>query len=794
MIQLRHALRCLWLRPVATGVSVLALAAGLGVNVAAFTIAWSQWLRPLPVPEGERLVSIVSTRLDDGGVYGVAYHNAAFWRDHTASLDAVAVHRLRSLRLGDRGLSERLESTEVDPSWFEVVGVSPKLGRPFGPADIEGLDPVVILGDDVWNSHLGGDPDVLGTSVVLDGVPHTVVGVMPAGEDSSVLGWRQLWLPLRIDEAASFESPVWGFGVLARLADGVAVEAAQEDLDGVAAHLASLRPDLNDGWGALLQTARERATGDQAAPMGLLLAASLLVLLVACGTVANLRWAVAEDRRREAAVRRALGAGPSQLLVTWLAEGLLLTAASAALGLGLAAATLGALSRGSSATLLQRTHVDLGPAVLGWAAVVAIVSGLLATLLPGRAFFRAEAGNLRTRGNGQGPGQRLTGHALVSAQTALAVLAVIGSGLLVHSLAELRSVDPGFNPAGLLTTRVEVPDDTWADTGARIQAYRLLLADLRSLPGVDDAASSGMRLPLTGGHGTFELFVEGQPRGPRPDVIATAQMVSPGYFDVLGIPILRGRGFGPEESWDAHPTAVVNETFASRYWPGRDPVGRWIEWSSGDRAQVVGVAADVRQLSIRHLPDAEVYLSWGSAPHSQALVLRTSLGAPTSLLPEVRRRVGDWLPGAAMFQAASGAQMVERSLAREQLAARLMTLFATLALALGLLGLYGVVTHGVIRRRREIGVRLAVGARPSDIFGRVVARSLVPVAAGMAVGALLAAWTSPSIEGLLYGVGPSDPGSFALGLGLVLATATVVAALPARRASRVDPAEVLASD
>jgi putative ABC transport system permease protein len=655
---------------------------------------------------------------------------------------------------------------------------------------------VAVLGHELWQRRFGGDREVVGRSVVLDGEPHTVVGVMPPGPDSHFLGWRQLWTPLVVDEAAALASPLWGFSVLGRVRPEASVAAARLEMEELAARLAVESPATNDGWGVVVEPVRWWLVGDLETPLLLIFAAGVLVLLVACATVAIVIYATAATRRREVAVRKALGAGRGSLLRRLLAESMLMAVAGGGVGLVLAYSGVALLPSLLPMELPRFEAVAIDERVLLFTVGMALLAGVVSGLAPAVALLRTAPAALREGGErSTGSRRRRWGRELlVALQTALAVVAVLGSGLLVRSLAAVRSVDPGFDAENLLTLRVELPEEAaGGEPKARIATFRGLLERLESLPGVERAAATGTRLPLTGSHGTFELYLEGHPKGPRPDVTVIAQTVSPSYLEAMGMTLTAGRWFEPGEVWDETHAVVVNETLARRYWPDREPVGRWVEWGSGDRGRVVGVVADVRQLRLHLDPEPEAYLPWGTAPRGQALVVRTAT-PPAGLVAPVRDEIRRFLPGTPVSAVATGRELLADSYDDRSFQAAMMALFALLAQGLGLLGVYGVVAHAVASRRREIGVRVALGARPGRIVRWVVGQGLRPVLAGLVAGVVVALFATRLLAGQLFAVTPEDPATFVAGAALVLLLAALVCLLPARRAVRLDPAEAVRAE
>jgi putative ABC transport system permease protein len=802
--ELCTAARALRRAPGTSAAAILTLALAIGAGTALFSVADAVLWKPLPFPREERVVRIVLTRHDGGGWYSVSYHNYFYWRRRSRSFAALAAVRPRTVVLPeDDGGGERLAAVEVTPSYFEVAGVAPRLGRGIGPADAEpGAPPVAVLTHELWARRFGADPGVIGRGLALREGNWTVIGVMPPSADG-MAGRARLWLPLRVDEGAALAAPLPGFSVLGRLAPGTTPDRARRELAGVARWLERERPETNRGWGIELQPIRWWQVGEYGASLWIVLGAVAAVLAIACVNVANLLLARGADRGREMAVRRALGASRADLLRPLLAESVLLGLVGGALGLVLAAAAVPALVRLAPDSLPRLGAVGIDGRALGACLAASLAAGCLSGLLSGFRGASARAAALqRGRGDaGDGrPARRLAG-LLVAAEVALAVVVVAGSLLLGRSWERLQAVDLGFDPRALLTLRFELPPGSLPERAERIARYRQLLERIEALPGVESAAATGVELPLVEGQGVFELFVEGQPRGVRPDHPVTAQMVSPGYFRTMGIRLLAGRPFDPLDSWEASRSVVVNQTFARRYFPAGpsgpagEPaesaaVGRWVEWGNGDRGTIIGVVADVRQLEVSRQAAAEAYLAWGTAAAEQALVVRAAV-APASLAPAVRRQILAVAPGATVWDPRTGDELVGRSLARRRFASLLFGLFGAVAVALGAVGVYGVTAHATRRRRREIGVRMALGAVPGRIFRLVLAGGLAPVAAGLVVGGVAAVGTGRLLASLLYEISPADPAALAAASLILAATGLGAALAPALRALATDPVVTL---
>jgi predicted permease len=796
MTDLRLALRTWRRRPGVAGAAVAVLAISIGAGSAVFSVVDAALFKPLPVRDPRSLVKIVSSRVDGGGHFASPYHSFHHWRLHNRAFAHLAAARSRVVRLAAEGgrVAERVGASEVSADYFATLGVRPRIGRPLLPADATpAATPVAVVSDGFWRGRLGARPQPLGEAIELDGTLHVVVGVMPPAIADETLAWRDLWLPLVVDEAAALAEPLWGFSVLGRLPPGVTLEEARRDLERVSAALAHELPRFNQGWTAQLHPVRWWIEGQARAPLLLLLGGVALILSLACADVTALLLAHADSRRQVFAVRLALGAGRGRIVRQLLAECAVLAAAGAALGIAAARPLLAWLAGHGPASLPRREAIELDARVLATTVLIGLLatagSGLLPALRASRAVPALRHGPELTRGRRD----RGLGAALLVAQVALAFLVVVGAALLGRSLAALGRVDPGFDADRLLTLQFELPPASHPDKAARIVWFRGLLAELEALPGVERAALSGIRLPLRGGQGSFEVFVDGQPRAARPQIVVNAQAVSPSYFAALGIPLARGTLWSPEATWESSHSALVNQTFARRYFARGDAVGRWIEWPNGERATIAGVVGDVRQLALELEPAAEVYVPWGTAPAQQGLVLRVA-GDPLAALPAARATLARVAPGSAVWDVAVGSDLLGGSYARRRFAGTLMALFGALALALAALGVAGVVGQRVAAQRRETAIRLACGARPARLVGRLLGRTLALTGIGLLIGGGGALAGARLLTSQLFGVSPVDPWSFVVAGALVVATALLALARPAGRLAGVDPAAVLRED
>lgn len=812
LADLRLALRALRRAPGFTFAAALTLALGLGAATAVFTLLDAVVLRPLPYARSERLVRVQHAvpGVKDDARWGLATSNYFYYGTNSRTLDALAVFATGDAAvLGGRG-AERVPAAAVSPDLFPTLGMRPALGRLFTAADARpGAAPAAVLGHALWARSFGADPRAVGRTVTVDGRPVPVVGVLPAGADLPG-AHAELWTALTLDPAQPAENSHY-LTAVGRLRPGFTPEDARAELAARARRLAELFPSAYSS-GFLAGTGfTPTVTPLKADVVGAVVTRALwvvfgavgLLLVVAAANVGNLFVVRAEARRREAALRAALGGTRAQLARRWLAEGLVLAGGAAAVGLGVAALVVRLVVAFAPGELPRVAEVGVGWSSVAAALVAAVVVGAGVGLLPIARYDDRAMGVLRAEGRGLTPGGgrvRLRG-ALVTAQVALAVVLLAGAGLMLRSVAELRRVPTGIAAEGVLAFDVALPGGRYGrDTTRLVAFYRDLTRGLEALPGVRSAAVT-TTLPYLPDRGCSVTFVEGRrpARGEQPPCVATP-VATPEFFRTLGIP-LRGRA----PAWDApgRPAGevVVTEALARRLWPGEDALGKGVN-SGGDPPffRVVGVAADVRGDGVDQPPVEAVYYpllplgrqsNYRQMPTLVHVAVRTGLTTPAALVPAARRLVSGLDPEVPIANPQPMTRVVARSMARTSFTAALLGAAAASTLVLSFVGLYGVLAYAVGARRGEIGVRLALGAGAGRGAGLVLGQSLRLAAAGVAVGLVAAVAATRLLRALLFGVGPGDPATLGGVAVVLLALAALASWLPARRAARVDPAVVL---
>jgi putative ABC transport system permease protein len=789
---LRHAARLLLQRPAFTIVAVLALGLGIGANTAIFSVVNAVLLRPLPFPEPDRLTVLYERELARDVRDETGAETFEDWQAQARSFTALTAYRYWGFALTGAGEPAEITALRASANLFDLLGVQPALGRGFLPEEEQpGRDRVVVLSHGLWIERFGGDRDVVGRAVALDDVPHTIVGVMPPGFRFPDDGDVGLWAPLAYK---SFELRTRNqrmFQVLGRLAPDVTLGQAQAEMDGVAARLADAYPRTNNGWGVAIVPAHEVATASSREPLVILLCAVGFVLLIACANVGNLFLARAADREREMAVRVALGAGRGRIVRQLLAESLLVAALGGAAGLVLALWGVDLVMALEPGHLPTWNVVRVDGTVLWFTSGLALATAVLAGLLPAFATAAHDLhGALKEGGKTTaGARRRRLRHTLVVAEVALAIVLLVGAGLLVRSLREVQSQDPGFRPDGLLAITIYLADNRYPEDHQQAQFFETLLERARRLPGVL-AAGAVTTLPMSPMGIDHDMPVRIEGREPVPgDPQADFRIASPGYFETMGIPVLRGREFAAQDRADAPRVGIVNEAFARRYLPGEDPVGQriWYGGAPGTPIDIVGLVGEVRHRGLDSEPRPELHIPYAQLQYGGMTVVLRTAGDPLALAEPVKREILAIDPGQTITEMRTVSELINGSLAQRRFNTVLLVAFAALALALAGIGIYGVISYTVSQRTQEIGVRMALGALQRDVLRDVVGRGVRLAAVGTLLGLAGALVVGRALRGMLYGVSAADPLTFVGVAAVLLAVAAVACLVPARRAARVDP-------
>lgn len=803
-MDVRQALRRLRRTPGFAALVILTLALGIGLTTTAYHVANAVVFRPLGYPSPDRLVRVLMVTAEGREQSKVSAPDVRDWAERARTFESFAALDFGVVALADGGTDpEVVRSVHATPSVFEVLGVSAATGRLFTPADESGETDVVVLSDGLWRSRFGADPRVSGRTVLVDGRPRTVIGVLPADfEDPSAAesGQSQVWLPLT-EEGAGLRGMRW-LNAIGRLAEAVPIERAESDLSAVASALASEHPETNAGLATRLVPLRESIWGDAELPLLLLVLSSGLILLIACSNLANLMLARGVIRQREVAIRRAIGGGRGQVVRQVAVESALLATAGGAAGV----AVTWLASMGIRALLddrLQRMAVLPGARVLVLAGCLTLLTGVFIGILPGLRAADADPGDvLRESGRSASTGRRTRSirNVLVGGQVAVALVLLVGAALLLRSFERLMRVDPGFDASGLLVWELSLPSTTYPDAADVLQFESELLDRLNAIPG----ASAGLvdKLPFGTRWGCAGFAIEGRPVPERPDdwPCADSRSVSAAYAAVMGLPLRRGRMLEASDDDSAEPVVVINETLAQQTWPDADPIGQRIAWAQEMDGtpvwrRVVGIVGDVRHRGLERAAQPEMYMPYEQAPDRRtSWVVRVPRGDPSALAGAVRnaiREVDRTLPLRDL-------RTFEATIAESVTGLRTGMLaiigLSALALVIAVTGIYGVLAFFVAQRVPEFGLRLALGAEPKSIARLVVAEGMRTAGIGAAIGLLGALALSRVLSSILFGVRPTEPLSLIAVTLLLLSVAVLAAWLPARRALRVDPATALRTE
>ena len=806
----RYGLRMLWKNPGFTAVVVLTLALGIGANTAIFSVVDAVLLRPLPFPRPEQLVlvrdDLAGRQMENVGM------SVPELKDLQQSADVfeeVAGVWPVDANLTGSDRPERIELLAVSPNYFQLLGASARLGRVFGPQDkAEGFAEGVVISDGLWRRLFGADPNVLGRRIYADSDAYTVIGVMPPGfrhPGQTLRNDVEVWANAGF-VGTPFNNPPRGVrmlpGAIARLRPGVNVRQAQSRVDSLVSRLREQFPadyPAEQGWAVRLLPARENLVGDARATLLVLLGAVGLVLLIGCVNIANLLLARSSARQREMAIRLALGAARRRLVMQLLTESVLLSLAGGAVALIAVAWSLDLLVRLVPADVPRLHEVGFDRGVLLFVFAVSLLTGVLFGIVPALQASRPDLTvNLKEGAKGTGSrGQRFRS-ALVVTEIALSLVLMIAAGLLLRSFGRLMEVAPGFDPRNVLMARIWLPVpnnpelDPYQAPARRAAFVREVLRRASALPGVQYAAvGAGNGVPLLGPHYKGPFTIEEKPETDAAAPTAQFSSVTPDYFRALGTPLVRGRFFNDSDALEAQPVALVDEEAARRFWPGEDPVGRRFKpsrrASKAPWVTIVGVVGNVKTEGFDQPDQPHFYACFfQNVGYAMAVYLRAE-GDPKSLTQALRREVQAVDPNLPVFGERTMEEVVSASLAQRRFALQVVGVFGVLALLLAGVGVYGVVAYSVSQRTREIGIRLALGASSGSILRWVFRQGMRLTLLGLGAGLVGALLLTRLLGGLLYGVAPTDPVTYAGLAALLAAVALLACYVPARRATKVDP-------
>lgn len=793
---LRYALRQLRKSPGFTAVAVLTLALGIGANTAVFSIVYSALLQPLPYRDASRLM-VLNETTPNVGLVSVSYPNFLDWRAQSHTFSEMAAVNSVAFNLSGVTEPESLNGLSVSPNFLSMLGIRPAIGRDFGATEEQsGTAPVAILSYSLWQRRFAGDPGVLGRTIVLDGRAFTVVGVLPsnflAPGNTDVLIPIGVWITNHSEEAHS-RGDRGDLIVIGRLAPGVSEKQAQTEMEAIAERLAKEYPLVNERCGAALQPIRDAFVGQTRPALLVLFGAVIFVLMIACANVANLFLVRGTGRTKEMALRLALGASTSRIVVQMLTESLVLSLFGGILGVGIAFAGVRGIARLVPTGLLPEAELNI-PVLLFAAAIVllaAFVFGITPALHSSRTDVQSELKE-GSRTSSSGTAHSRVRGALAIAEAALAVVLLIGAGLMMKSLYRLLQVDPGFAPNQVLTMTLSLRPEQYSKEAAKRNFWEQLLQRVHELPGVESAAVS-TNTPMTDNHNRSDVTIEGmgQPlpgHYPHPDV----HIISPGYLRTLGVTLLSGRSFTEADREGAPPIAMINQRLAKQFFTDQDPIGkRFMFGHPGmDTPQwltIVGVVADTKLYGLVNFSRLEVYLPFRQNPIGLMDLVVKSHVDPGALTAAVRSSVYSVDKDQSIASVATMKELVNNSLATRRMTFVLLGLFSALALILGAIGIYGVISYSVAQRTREIGVRMALGAPRAEVFRMIIGQGVRLAATGIAIGILAALGLARLMSSLLYQVSTTDFETFTAVAVLLLIVAFAAAYIPARRATSVEP-------
>lgn len=797
---LRHGLRLLRRSPAFTVLAVFTIALGVGATTAIFSVADPVLFRPLPFPRAERLV-LVGERDADGSLSNLGYPTYVDLAHEAKTLERAAVAGSWQVTLDGQGAPERVNGQRVSPSFFSMLGVRPALGRDFTAAeDTPGTNQVVIISHGLWSRRYGSDSSIVGKPISINGQAYLLAGVLPVSFESVILPGAEIWRVLGYDTSLPYACRTCRhLQMFARLRPGVTTESATAELSGISARLVREYPKEYPAAGTIVRPLGDATMGSSRPVLWAVLGASVLVLLIATANVANLQLARALRREEEFAIRSALGAGRGRLTAQLIAEGVVLAMIGGAVGLLVARATLAGLVDRLPPTMPRLSAIGLDRTALAVGAAITLLLGVVLGLAPALREDRDVTAALRAGGRRLMGGRHVARAGLVVTEMALALMLLVGAGLLARSLLRLLAVDPGFDPTHLLTLQTQASGPKYPDSSSVYANHQRILEAVRALPGIDRVGTAS-QLPLGGNVDSYGINAQDKPlANPALAPYADRYTVSPDFMNTMGIAIRRGRGFTTADNSDAAPlVAIVSSGLASRIWPGEDAIGKRIRMGApnGPWRSVVGIAANIHHRGLDASEATQVYIperQWIFPDNSVALVVRTHMD-PEHLARAVRAVVQAVDPTQPITAVASMEQVIATSTAQRRLALLLFVSFAGVALVLAVAGIYGVLAGAVTERTREIGVRAALGATPRAILVMVLLQGARLAAAGLFLGLIGALSLGRFLHSLLFGVGATDPVTLG-GVALLLAMVALAACLlPALRALSVDPIAALRAE
>jgi predicted permease len=799
---LRYSFRTLWKSKSFTLIAVLTLALGIGANTAIFSVVDAALLRPLPYREPDRLVHLwEATAQQQFKEREASYPDYLDWKEQNQVFEGVAGYSRRTFSLTGRDAPDLIRGAAVTDNFFQVLGVEPTVGRNFQAGeDKPGAEPLVLLTHSLWTQRFNSDPKIVGQSLMLNGASHRVIGVLPASFQFAPGSEAQLWVPLNPNQPQQTRRFMHWLNIIARLKPGVSMEQASADMGNIGRRIAEAHADSHTGTTLRVVSLHEQIVGNIKPILLVLLGTVCFVLLIACANVANLLLARSAARQKEIAIRMALGASGWRLIRQLLTESTVLALLGGAVGTLLALwgvdVMVSRLPEAQLGAMPYLRELSLNPTVLIFTVAISLVTGTVFGLAPA---LQSSKLNLQEslkeggRTSSAGTHQRLRNLFVIS-EIALALLLLVGAGLMMKSLLRLLEVSPGFNPDNVLTMRVPLPATKYPEDANLVAFHRELLQRVEGLPGVKGVATVSV-IPLTGGN-TSRFIAEGKPApAPGTELEANIRDITPNYFEVMSVPLLRGRAFTEQDKQDAPPVAIINQTFANRLFPGEDAVGKRLLLPSVQvpPIEIVGVVGDEKVTRMDTATTPVLYGPYLQDPDRMLnLVVRTS-SDPTSVTNAVRSQIQSLDPDLPVFDVRTMQEVIDRSPSTflRRYPAFLIGTFAVVSLLLAVIGIYGVISYTVSQRTHEIGLRMALGASRRDILRLIVGQGMTLALAGVACGLVAAFILSRFLASLLFNVSASDPATYAAVSLLLICVALLACYLPARRAMRVDPMTAL---
>ncbi|MHC4696216.1 MAG: ABC transporter permease [Planctomycetota bacterium] len=806
---LQYAFRTLLKRPGFAAVVVLTLALGIGANTAVFSVVHGMWLKPLGYPEPDKLVYLFAANprlmaanpTEGWDRSNISANDFADWRKQSRSFVDMGICRYASYNLTGGDRPERVIAARASASLLPVLGFDAKIGRAFGPEeDRPGSERVVLLSDGFWQRRFGGDPGIVGQTIMLDGTPFEVLGVLPAeltrawGRFDWIWGRFDVWTPFAFD-ANDYSRADRSFKAIGRLKPGVSVAGAQAEMEAIAAHLAETYPESNEGYTVNVMPMLDGLIGAEAKQaLSTLMAAVGFVLLIACVNVANLLLAKGSTRSKEFAVRAALGASKGRIVRQMITECTVLSLAGAALGALMAIWGVEILVAALPDGIPRKHEIGVDRDVLLFTLGLSLVTAVLFGLAPS---LKSSSVNLNemlkegTRSGSVGEVRRLKRDFLVVGQVAMALALVISAGLMIKSFLRLRAADPGFDAQQLLTMRTKLSGEQYGSYKRRIAFFEQVVREIRTRPGVTAVAATST-LPCDGldtwDYATIEDYTE---RDPGREIFLGYITATPGFFETMQIPIVGGRDFTELDNMEGRSVVIVNEALAQRFWPEEDSIGKRLKYGARDSGApwltVVGVVGDVKQRGLTRETRLETYRPYAQRPERRMSFVVRTVGDPLAATTAGQSAVWDVDPDLAVYRVRSMEDIIFEETGASGVLAGLLAVFAAIALVLASVGLYGVMSYAVSQRTHEIGIRMALGAQSGNVLRLVITRSVLLTLTGIGAGIVLALLLGRALESLMYGVSPTDPSTFVGVAGMLMIVALLASYLPARRAMKVDP-------